>query len=184
MEVAQEENQKNSPEEPVLFLRRHWLVFLPSLFVHLFLILIFWVICFVVYSFIPSAFQELTRQGIVIIGSCFMLIEFLLLLISWVNYYFDIAILTSSRFIQLTQVSIFNRTISEMPLTRVQDVRVEVKGILKTYLGYGDIHIETAGDAPNFLLKDIPSPYVVADKIIAFYQKAAQESLSRPEVET
>jgi hypothetical protein len=71
-------------------------------------------------------------------------------------------ILTNRHLVQITQTSLFNRTVSELSLERVQDVSVRTAGLLPTLLHYGDILIETAGEQPNFTFKQLPHPHHLA----------------------
>ena len=85
---------------------------------------------------------------------------------AWVDYYLDVVLITNERIVSLRQNGLFNRSISELRLVRVQDVSAQVKGFLATVLHFGDVTVQTAGEQINFSFKSIPQPYQVAERIL------------------
>ncbi len=170
-----EDLSESTREQVCLFIRKSWFVILPTFILVALLVLAFWMIIFLLIYFVPVIFQTSLKNFIVIFGSIYFLILAFYLLVSWVNYYFDIGIVTSKRLMDIDQRSIFHRTISELPLVRIQDVKVDVKGFWASYLHFGDVFIETAGEAPNFQFNYVPHPYRVADQILKLYSEAKKK---------
>jgi len=91
---------------------------------------------------------------------------FLILILSWIlifnlwtNYYLDLLIITDRRAILLNQKGFFWRNVASFRLERLQDMNVEVNGLIATMLDYGTIEVETAGNADEqFKAHHIPSP--------------------------
>lgn len=96
--------------------------------------------------------------------------------IVWTNYYLDVWIVTDHRIVDIEQFSLFSRDVSEFRLDRVQDLTVEVKGILPTLLNFGDLHVQTAGMHHQFHINDVENPYAVKDRIIKEHDKAVQKA--------
>lgn len=94
----------------------------------------------------------------------------------WTNYYLDVWIITDQRIVDIEQFSLFSRDVSEFRMDRVQDLTVEVKGILPTLLGFGDLHVQTAGMHHEFHIRDIPDPYSVKDRIVKIHDQAVQKA--------
>lgn len=94
----------------------------------------------------------------------------------WTNYYLDVWIVTDQRIIDIEQFSLFSRDISEFRLDRVQDLTVEVKGVIPTLLGFGNVHVQTAGMHHQFHISDVPDPYSVKDRIVKEHDKAVQQA--------
>jgi len=94
----------------------------------------------------------------------------------WTNYYLDVWIVTDQRIIDIEQFSLFSRDVSEFRLDRVQDLTVEVKGFLPTLLGFGSIHVQTAGMHHQFHIYDVPDPYTVKDRIVAEHDKSVKQA--------
>jgi len=83
----------------------------------------------------------------------------------WTNIYLDVWIITDRRIIDIEQISLFHRDISDFRLERIQNITVEERGLLANMFGYGNIHIETAGETANMRIDFIPSPTTVRDLI-------------------
>jgi hypothetical protein len=77
------------------------------------------------------------------------------LLISWIEYWLDMWIITTERIIDVEQRSLFSREVSEFLLARVQNVTVEVPNLMATMLRYGNIVVQTAGEK-SFTIREIP----------------------------
>lgn len=85
---------------------------------------------------------------------------------SWLDYYLDVWLITNERVVSLEQKGVFNRRVSELRLARVQDVSSHVKGLWETFLHFGDIRVQTAGEQPNFDFYEIPNPYEVSERLL------------------
>ncbi len=81
-------------------------------------------------------------------------------------YALDVWIVTDRRIIDSTQHGFFNRTISELHLSRVQDISTQTKGIIPTFLKFGDLQVQTAGTEEKFKFFQIPNPGKVKDTIM------------------
>lgn len=80
--------------------------------------------------------------------------------------------MTNKRIIDAEQRGLFSREVSEFKLYRVQDVTIEIKGVLPTFLNYGNVYIQTAGEAKEFVFKQIPNPRQAKDLIIKLHSQA------------
>ena len=92
------------------------------------------------------------------------------LFIFWMDYYLDVWIITSERIIDIEQKSLFNREISEFMLDKVQDVTVKVPNMLATFMKYGNLTIQTAGER-SFTVRQIPNFYEAKNLIMDQAQK-------------
>ena len=104
------------------------------------------------------------------------------LFLSLLNYYLDIFILTNERIIHIEQRSLFNRVVSEIRLSRVQDITITIRGFLSTTLNYGNIRIQSAAEIPEFVFTEVRYPEKLKELIMQEHRHAvAQEHLlSRP----
>jgi hypothetical protein len=48
----------------------------------------------------------------------------------------------------------------------VEDTTSEVKGIIHTFLNYGNVFIQTAGERTRFIFKDVPNPEMVKERVV------------------
>lgn len=94
--------------------------------------------------------------------------------ISWTNYYLDVLLITNKRVVDIEQIGLFARDLAEVRLENVQDIRVEVIGILPSLLDYGNVHIQSAGATKEFLIKNIQDPHGAKDLISKLHDEAAK----------
>jgi len=93
-------------------------------------------------------------------GSCLWIIMTTLATASvWTHYYLDLWVITDRRIIVIDQIHFFNRKVSSFRLERLQDIKVNIKGIIPTLLNYGTIRAQTASAAEsNFTSPALPAP--------------------------
>ena len=83
----------------------------------------------------------------------------------WIFWYQDAWIITHDRLIDIQIVSLFNRRMSQLSFTQVQDVRVEIQGYLQNIFNYGTVYVQSAGRQGFFELHSIPRPSAIASEI-------------------
>lgn len=86
----------------------------------------------------------------------------------WFLYNNSLYILTNQRIIIMAQTSLFSRGLNETELDKIQNIMAEIKGPIKTLLGFGNIKITTAGVDPIIIIKNVENPYGVQEKIIKY----------------
>ena len=147
------------PDEEVVFVqKRHPWVFSKAGLVGMGLIVL------LVLSFLFFGFSLITSLLIV------LMVIFVLSYGSylWFCYNNYLYILTDQRLIIIEQQGLFSRKITESELDKFQNVTVEVKGPIKTFLNFGNIKITTAGIDPVMILENVESPYEVQQQIIKY----------------
>lgn len=87
-------------------------------------------------------------------------------LITHYVYYRNSLIITDENVIEVTQKSIFDKSVSRLNLGKVQDVNVSQKGVFATLMNYGTVAIETAGEAANYNFKFCPKAGAAAKNIM------------------
>jgi uncharacterized membrane protein YdbT with pleckstrin-like domain len=159
-------------EVVILLLRRHWFV----LFMRLLSIIaaIFVLIgVYLFYSSLNSNFQESAYYNLLLFGeSLGILFVWNFFFVLWVDYYLDAWIVTNERIINIEQRGFFNRDISELKLTKIQDVTSEIHGVIPTLFNYGNICVQTAGSIERFIFQQIPDPNRVKNLIIQLQKNA------------
>ena len=170
---------KHPDEDVILILRRHWFVaviyFLPAFF--FLLIIIVFQVMFSGVNLINNF--PLGKSGFYLVQSILLMFWWLTVAIIWVNYYLDVWIVTTKRVINIEQIALFRREISELEHGKIQDVTTEVVGFIPTMLHYGDVHIQTAATKNRFVFKEVPNPTFVRDVIMKLQQKATDEQARR-----
>lgn len=88
-----------------------------------------------------------------------LLIHWMMLAYVWTDQYLDIWAITDRRIIRVDQVRLFHRQTGSFRLERLQDMNVEINGIIATLLDFGTIEAQTAsGSEKEFRAPYIPKP--------------------------
>lgn len=166
MDLDRQIPQHRPGEHLVLYLRRHWiyLVWHFSLYAVLALIPVgmyyFFIEHLTFYIENPIVFATLF-----LLGSVYYLYIVLFFYATFIDYYLDVWIVTNRRIIMIEQKGLFNRTRAEFELSRIQDITAHQQGLLSTFLTYGDIIMQTAGERVHATFKQVDNPFEVQNII-------------------
>jgi uncharacterized membrane protein YdbT with pleckstrin-like domain len=170
---------QEASEKVLQVIRKHWFTYV-----------VFWIIATVmiiplvvlaIYWFgNPDQISEGMGNLIIIAASIYGLFICGLLIYGFTDFYLDVYIITDHRIVDITQNGFFKRKISELNLLKIEDINAEVNGFWATLLHFGDVHIQTAGEHPNFVFEAIPHPYEISKKILDLHEVYLQ----RKECET
>lgn len=151
----------------MLFLRRHWLAVLRLFFFALLASVAPLLITWLLGQTMPSLLYSTEGSAI---GSVFLSIFYLSIVTfffqEFIDYYLDVWIVTTERIINIEQHGLFNRVASEMHIALVQDVTAEVQGAVATFLDYGQVHIQSAGETKRFHFKNVSHPEQIRNTIL------------------
>jgi uncharacterized membrane protein YdbT with pleckstrin-like domain len=78
--------------------------------------------------------------------------------VSLTFYFMRYLLITNERIIEVEQKGFFDREVSSFRLENIQDITVDVQGVLASLLDYGDILIQTASKDRNFVIRNAPHP--------------------------
>jgi uncharacterized membrane protein YdbT with pleckstrin-like domain len=97
-------------------------------------------------------------------------------------------ILTDRNLTQILQYGLFNRKVSQLNMSNVEDVTAIQSGILSTVFNYGTLKIETAGEQMNFIFTYCPNPGYYAkiildarECLLGQMESKAQDGSSQPQ---
>jgi hypothetical protein len=65
-------------------------------------------------------------------------------------------------------------------LHNVEDVKVEVLGILATIFKFGNLHIQTAAETKEFVVRGVRHPEYARTIIMGAYQEAIKRNNPKP----
>lgn len=174
------------PDEVIFtVLHRHWF----NIFSHFVIIILFFLAALFFFFFGPVVFDLLGVN----VGAAFvpflttltLLFLWVYAFFIWIDYYFDVWIITNERLLNIEQKGLFTRDISEVRLARIQDIKTSVKGFFPTVLNYGDIFVQTAGEEKNFHFRNVGDPDEQKDEMMRLLKKASSSSnASFPQEET
>ncbi|MBI4426079.1 MAG: PH domain-containing protein [Candidatus Kerfeldbacteria bacterium] len=161
-------------EQILLLQRKHWSVLVHKLVRYVMLIvaplLIFGALAWFDVGFTVDT-QNLSGVLLILGASLYTLLLWMLFFHDWLDYYLDVLIVTNERVVRIEQKGLFNRTVADLTLDRVQDVTVETKGFVQTFLHYGSLHLQSAGERERFTFSDIPDPELVKAEILRYIRR-------------
>ncbi|MDP2704951.1 MAG: PH domain-containing protein [bacterium] len=150
-------------EKVLLLLRRHPFIFALELSFYTILILlpiaIGMIFSSVLYSY--NVFPLF-----LFVASVYFLFIWCGIMYSFTLYALNVWIITDRRVIENAQKGLFNRVVSELRLSKVQDVTVQTEGVMQTFLNFGNLYVQTAGKEERFKFIQIPNPEKAKDEIM------------------
>lgn len=166
---------KEPDEKVIKLVRKHWTVISKPLFILFGLYIVPLILYFLLNTFLPRLLDFPYYPFFTIIIGIYALFAWYLTFIFWVDYYFDVWIITDKRIVDIEQRSIFERVISTVKLYRIQDITTEVKGFSQTMFNYGYLYIQTAGMTERFVFENISDPNKVKAIIVGLQDKTLAE---------
>lgn len=171
--------QLHPQEKIILVIRKHWFVMVRTIIIFLILVLM----PVAVFTFLPLLSQIIDIAPAVpfinFLTALYLMVLLSLLFLAWMDYYLDMWIVTNQRIIDIEQLGLFSRNVSEIPLERVQDVTLEVHGIFETVLKFGTIRIQTAGER-EFQITDVPHLYELKETILRYAHPSSKFKSQTP----
>ena len=164
-------------EEIIEVVHRHWF----NIAAHYIVVFFFCLVLFGSVFLLPLLFPDLASTETAIIflflQNLFVLVFWLYSFLIWIDYYFDVWIITNERVVNIEQKGLFVREVSELRFNKVQDVTTEVKGLIPTMLNFGEVHVQTAAEEDRFLFHAVPDPYRLRDVIMRRVREAHEADL-------
>jgi len=120
------------------------------------------------YSYLPdgaASFVGAYLPLLLFAATGWLLIVWVIFFIAFTNYYLDALLVTNKRIVDIEQIGLFSRDLAELRIENIQDIKVEVVGLLASLLNFGNLHIQTAAINKEFVIKNIPDPHGVKDTI-------------------
>jgi hypothetical protein len=163
-------------EQKVLEVRKHWFA-LMNHFLLAFFAAVFPPIVVAGLNSAPGSLQVAGNDTVALLFlyTLWLMLIWLWLFFEWTDYYLDVWIITDQKVISVDQQRLFVREISTLQLDKIQDLTVEVKGIIPTMFHFGDILIQTAGEKREFIMLKIAEPQKVKDTIIHVIEQYNRE---------
>ncbi|OIP59104.1 MAG: hypothetical protein COZ29_01680 [Candidatus Moranbacteria bacterium CG_4_10_14_3_um_filter_45_9] len=162
-------------EEVIRVIHRHWFNILSRfLLILLFSFLLIGSLVVFLLLF-PDIFSISGKKFFIFMENTFFIFVWLFGFLTWIDYYFDIWIITNQRIVNIEQKGLFDRHISELNFSRIQDVTTTVEGIIPTVLNFGDVSVQTASEQERFLFRMVPDPYKIKDTIMKISEHAMSD---------
>lgn len=112
--------------------------------------------------FVPEILAPVVFLGGVVLLHIFWIALFVIL----IDFSLDFWVLTDARVIAVEQKGLFSQSVGEFELSKIQDVMVEVNGMIATMLNYGTVRVSTAGEHQDFEIRYVYNPNAMRDAIL------------------
>jgi len=161
--------KQKSYEQIVYLLRRHPITFVPQAL--LFVILAS--IPVIIYTFLNNYFAGVFTDPVyypllILAGSVYYLSILLFFYTEFIIFYLDIWIVTNDRIVDIEQLGLFSRSISELDLFRIQDVTSDTHGVIATIFKYGVVTVKTASSNVHIVFKNVKNPDKIREDLIHY----------------
>jgi len=164
-------------ESIVLEVRRHWFVFISTgLFSFVLAVAPLFLYGFLVTFLKAKIFPNLESASLFwFLYFLWLLIVWMSLFVQWTNYYLDVWYVTQKRIIDVEQRGLFHRHVSNLRFDKIQDISIEVRGVLAHLFKFGDVHVQTAGqDSTEFIIKHASHPEKIREAVFDLHNKEAE----------
>jgi len=162
---------RENEEKIVLLLRRHPITNVGWILVSLALLFAPLVLSqFPLLDFLPERFKLIAVLGWYMVTAGYILENFL-------NWFFNVVIITDERMIDIDFINLIYREISEAKLDNIQDVTTRMGSVLRTMFNFGDVLVQTASEVPNLEFSAVPKPDEIAKILRKLQVEEEQEAL-------
>ncbi len=149
-------------EDVVFIFRRHPLIIRKGLVISLSSWLIGPIVILILTYARPNNPPSMVAFFLALIGS--IVFGSIILLPWWISWYFSVFIVTTQRFVQVTQKGFFHTSFADMSLKQIQQVNYEIAGLQETLLGFGTIRMQTY--IGELEIRDVPHPAKIQRKLV------------------
>jgi membrane protein YdbS with pleckstrin-like domain len=157
---------KRENEQVLHVVHRHWF----NLFAHFFIVFLLFAITFgglLLFTLLfPDTVSGEKIRIVAFLENSFLLFLWLYIFLLWIDYYFDVWIITSERIINIEQKGLFVRHTSEVDFSRIQDISTSVTGFIATILNFGDLSLQTASENERVTFRQVADPNHLKDEIM------------------
>ena len=148
-------------------LRRHPITFIPKIILFLVLLCIPAILYLLLTNMYPLIFDGPVIYPLaVMFTSVYLLSVYLFFFAQFIEFYLDVWIITNDRIIDVEQLGLISRSVSEVDLFRKQDVTSDVQGVVATFFNYGKVAIKTASVNVNIIAHDVSAPNKIREALI------------------
>jgi hypothetical protein len=147
-------------EVVLLFCRRHW-AFLASQMAKVVLFAVVPVVVLLTIVSLTAGLGGRPGQVAWIVSAVWLVAWAVKGYFAWYRYNHDIWVVTNQRVIDSIKRHWFHHGMASADLVDVEDIAVKREGLFATAFKFGDLHLQTAGERPNFVLSGIPQPGTV-----------------------
>lgn len=158
-------------EKIMLVVREHWFLLSLKIF-GIVALMVLPIIIRVLLATLNFEFQSNLISSLMSVGLQLYYLGLLVaLFVIWVLYYLNVHVVTDQRIVDIDQVGLLFREVSELNIETIEDVTSQNVGVFGNFLNYGTVFIQTAGAAQRFEFNNVPRPGDIASLILKLYEE-------------
>ena len=146
--------------------RRHWFVVFSEVVAMFFMLLVPAIAFFLISNSGVINIRGNTVHLALALESMWALFVWLMFSKFWVNYYLDVWVITGKRLIDIEQKGFFHREVSTLNFENIEDISVVIKGIIPSFFKFGEIRVQTAAEAREFVMKMAADPTNIKNNLL------------------
>jgi hypothetical protein len=167
--------QLEDGEHIVEEVRKHWIVILGDTIFSIIIALLPLVFYALVIGPHREALDKEVTNVFFFLYNIWLLCTILVFFANWTKYYLDVWVVTNKRIIDIDQKKLWHRDIASLRLEMIQDVKLEVTGVIATFFKIGDLNLQTAASEREFLIKNVSQPEQMKEMIMKLYHRKLDE---------
>src|SRR3989339_283167 len=109
-------------EQILKVIHRHWFDILVQFFIVLGMLLVFFLSVIYLPLIFPALRESLGQMLFMFLENLFFILTWFTFFLIWIDYYFDVWIVTDQRIVNIEQKGLFARVVSELELENIQDI--------------------------------------------------------------
>jgi len=165
-------SKQGEQEKIIKVLHRHWFNLLQQFAGVILMTVVLFGVIFALPRFFPDMNENRDLQKVLsFLENLVTLFVWIYIFFVWIEYYLDVFIISDKKIVDVEQKGLFIREVSELKYEKIQDVSVEVKGLIPTVLNYGDLYIQTAGEKERFVFRAMADPYTIKNLIMGLQKE-------------
>lgn len=166
---------QSSDEKIILLLRRHPITNLPWLLAFLLALLAPYFLYHyqaLILQFFPlDFFFTLPPKILLLLLLFYLLFASFYFFLNFVKWYYEVLLVTTQRILDLDLIGFLYLHTAEAELERVQDVSHAQGGLFGLLFNFGNVYVQTAGEAQNIEMLGVPQPGKVHEIISDLLRK-------------
>lgn len=163
-----------------LVVREHWFL----LFLKILVIVILMILPLGLRLLLNSINISFESETITILSTVGIQLYYLGLLLAlfiiFILYYLNVHIVSDQRVVDIDQVGLLFRQVSELNIETVEDVTGQTQGLFGNFLDYGTVYVQTAGATERFEFNNVPNPGAIASLILELYEQHGSKKQPQP----
>jgi uncharacterized membrane protein YdbT with pleckstrin-like domain len=163
-------------EEVVIEARKSWLIFVVELLPYAIMAVLPFALPNIIRLSPYAAPIDFNSSGAHALVGIWLLVTWTSAWGTFTRYFLNAWVLTNQRIVDIKQRGFFNREVSSLFLSRVQDVTSDVQGFFFSIFGVGDINVQSAGEEERFSIHGISHPEQMRDIILKYMSTQSKSS--------